>query len=131
MENEKKNCGNDNEDSGENLAFNRKGSKGYRNHVISQISGQEQLESTSNDINVRELSADPATPAYNVNPELIGKEYGAETKADPEPKVESEMARYSFMHECNQEEFKKNTGTPKFARTDATADSATKTEKAE
>lgn len=131
MENEKENCGNDNENSGENLAFNRKSSKGYRDHIIGMIQGQEQLESTSNDINVREMANDPTTPAYNVNPELIGKEYGAETKADPNPKVESEMSRFSFTHEINQEEFKQNKGMPKVAKTDDTASGNHTVEKSE
>lgn len=110
-----------NEKMSENSAHNKQGSKGYRDFVISKIE-QSQLAHSENNINVRELSEDPETPAYNVNPDLIGKSYGAETKAYPELEKYPETSRFSFMHQIDEKEFKKNAGMPKVAKNDNPSD---------
>lgn len=92
--------------------------------VVDSIEGKEQLKSTNNDVDVRAIAEAPQKDSMTAFNEDDGETaYGASCKGeiDEQNKNYPETERFSFMHQIDSEEMRKNNGMGKVAKTDDTA----------
>ncbi|MGD0203502.1 MAG: hypothetical protein ABSC20_06310 [Candidatus Bathyarchaeia archaeon] len=103
------------QNQGDNAAHNKSGLKGYMDANIALIGDKETLKSSVNDVDVRELSNDPANPdVYTVESE--GK-IAPQLKAGNSDSIKfSEMSRFCKEHEVISSSVvtgQKSSGLPK------------------